>query len=276
MLRLGESIEQTGAIPEAKLRRDGRVRRRLRAPGAPARRRAHRGARHEPGPPGRERRRAARAARRRDGRAGAAALGRRGGPARLPRRGRARLARRPAPARSPSATSAAARPRSRSAPAATGATWVRSIDIGSMRLTSRLLGDDPPGEEAVARGPRRGRARSSRASSPPAPELALAVGGSARALRDIVGREARRERARQPRRRSSPARPRPRSSSSTASTRQRVRTLAAGAIIFEVLCERLGVPLRVGARRRPRGRRDRARGPPRGGLSRGAAGGLRR
>src|SRR6516164_759233 len=32
-----------------------------------------------------------------------------------------------------------------------GLAWVRSIDIGSMRLTSRLLGEDPPGDAAVAR-----------------------------------------------------------------------------------------------------------------------------
>ncbi len=32
-----------------------------------------------------------------------------------------------------------------------GVAWVRSVDIGSMRLTSRLLGDDPPGDAAVAR-----------------------------------------------------------------------------------------------------------------------------
>ncbi len=32
-----------------------------------------------------------------------------------------------------------------------GLAWVRSIDIGSMRLTSRLLEDDPPGDAAVGR-----------------------------------------------------------------------------------------------------------------------------
>ena len=35
-----------------------------------------------------------------------------------------------------------------------GLAWVRSIDIGSMRLSSRLLEDDPPGDAAVARARR--------------------------------------------------------------------------------------------------------------------------
>ena len=124
-----------------------------------------------------------------------------------------------------------------------GPTWVRSIDIGSMRLTSRLLGEDPPGEDAVALA----RAELERALAgvlPPVPELALAVGGSARALRDIVGAKL-------------GASEIDKLVAILACTpareivehygvdRQRVRTLTAGAIIFEVVCERLGVPLRV-------------------------------
>lgn len=124
-----------------------------------------------------------------------------------------------------------------------GASWVHSIDIGSMRLTSRMLAGDPPGEDAVAAA----RAEVERALDglvPPAPDVALAVGGSARALRNIVGVKL--------------------GTSELdnlvgilATTPaheivelygvdpQRVRTLTAGAIIFEVLGERLGIPLRV-------------------------------
>ena len=145
--------------PEPKLAETADTRRRLRPPGAQARRRADRGARDEPGPPGRRTARSCSSGWRcRNGRPGAAALGRGGGTARVPRCGRAsraaprdRLDRR-------RATSAAARRRSPSAPGATGAAWMRSIDIGSMRLTSRLLTDDPPGDAAVQRGARRGRA----------------------------------------------------------------------------------------------------------------------
>ena len=110
----------------------------------------------EPGPPGRERRRAARPARR---------------PRPASRSGCSRPRRRagsPSSARSP-------RPAAASAPLIAvcdvgggsaqvavgtrrdGVAWVRSIDIGSMRLTSRLLGDDPPGDAADRAGARRGR-----------------------------------------------------------------------------------------------------------------------
>ncbi|HEY4349398.1 MAG TPA: hypothetical protein VGM80_17615 [Gaiellaceae bacterium] len=124
-----------------------------------------------------------------------------------------------------------------------GIAWVRSIDIGSMRLTSRMLDSDPPGDDAVARA-RVEIDRLLEGFLPPAPELALAVGGSARALRSIVGSEL-----------------------DTASLAEatgilahtparevaelyglhleRVQTLAAGAIILAALRERLHVPIRV-------------------------------
>jgi exopolyphosphatase/guanosine-5'-triphosphate,3'-diphosphate pyrophosphatase len=124
-----------------------------------------------------------------------------------------------------------------------GLSWVRSIDLGSMRLTSRLLEDDPPGDAAV------GRARDEvnrllEGFLPPAPETALAVGGSARALRSIVGSvlgadeldEVTAILARTP------------SADITALYGidvERVRTLAAGSVILAALQERLHVPLRV-------------------------------
>jgi exopolyphosphatase/guanosine-5'-triphosphate,3'-diphosphate pyrophosphatase len=64
--------------------------------------------------------------------------------------------------------------------------WLRSIDLGSLRLTRRLLAGDPPttGEllaaadavEAALDG-----------MAPPLAEVAFAVGGTARALKKIVG-----------------------------------------------------------------------------------------
>jgi exopolyphosphatase/pppGpp-phosphohydrolase len=67
-----------------------------------------------------------------------------------------------------------------------GPEWLRSIDLGSQRLTSRLLQSDPPGQAAI------GAARAEASGylhdfDPPEPRLALAVGGSARALKRIVG-----------------------------------------------------------------------------------------
>ena len=67
-----------------------------------------------------------------------------------------------------------------------GPQWVRSIDLGSQRLASRLLADDPPGAAAIGAA----RAEVERyldRFDPPAPRTTLAVGGSARALKRIVG-----------------------------------------------------------------------------------------
>jgi exopolyphosphatase/guanosine-5'-triphosphate,3'-diphosphate pyrophosphatase len=124
-----------------------------------------------------------------------------------------------------------------------GLAWVRSIDIGSMRLSSRLLEDDPPGDAAVARA-RQELDRLLEGVVPPAPETALAVGGSARALRSIVGPDLGADEldevagilARTP---------------AYDITElygiepERVRTLAAGAVILGAIQERLHVPLRV-------------------------------
>jgi exopolyphosphatase/guanosine-5'-triphosphate,3'-diphosphate pyrophosphatase len=124
-----------------------------------------------------------------------------------------------------------------------GLAWIRSIDVGSMRLTSRLLDDDPPGDAALAKA-REEMDRVLTGFVPPAPETALAVGGSARALRSIVGSELGPDEldevaailARTP------------ASEITALygiQPERVRTLAAGAVILGALQERLHVPLRV-------------------------------
>jgi exopolyphosphatase / guanosine-5'-triphosphate,3'-diphosphate pyrophosphatase len=67
-----------------------------------------------------------------------------------------------------------------------GPLWSRSIDIGAQRLTSRMLSADPPGRPAVEAA-RAEVARYLEDFAPPAPRTAFAVGGSARALRRIVG-----------------------------------------------------------------------------------------
>jgi len=68
-----------------------------------------------------------------------------------------------------------------------GAAWIRSADLGSLRLTRAHLYHDPPtsGEMSAA-----GRAVATALDDmrPPAPDLALAVGGSARAVAKISGR----------------------------------------------------------------------------------------
>ena len=69
-----------------------------------------------------------------------------------------------------------------------GPAWSRSLDIGAVRLTQRFLGGDPPGRRALRlRGTR--WSATWRGFAPPLPQAALATGGTARALRKLVGRE---------------------------------------------------------------------------------------
>lgn len=64
--------------------------------------------------------------------------------------------------------------------------WLRSIDLGSLRLSRRLLVGDPPMPEqllAAAHAVEQALA----GMAPPLPQTALAVGGTARGLKKIVG-----------------------------------------------------------------------------------------
>jgi exopolyphosphatase/guanosine-5'-triphosphate,3'-diphosphate pyrophosphatase len=124
-----------------------------------------------------------------------------------------------------------------------GPAWVRSIDLGSMRLTSRLLPGDPPGAEAVAEA----RAEVERhldGFAPPLPQAALAVGGSARAVGGVVGAKLG----------ASELEEAVELLADTPSDEvvgrygvdpDRVRTLAAGAVILAAMQARLRVPLRT-------------------------------
>jgi exopolyphosphatase/guanosine-5'-triphosphate,3'-diphosphate pyrophosphatase len=69
---------------------------------------------------------------------------------------------------------------------ALAATWVRSVDLGSIRLTRQFLRHDPPtGSELVAA---RELVRTTLgAVTAPLPDIALATGGSARAVAKLVG-----------------------------------------------------------------------------------------
>ncbi len=122
-----------------------------------------------------------------------------------------------------------------------GPGWFRSIDLGSLRLTERLLMADPPSPEAVAAA----EAAVAEAFAPvlaPMARAGLATGGTARALRRITGGVL--------------------DSSSIASAidelsqlkrvkaakrfgvaPQRATTLLAGALLFAEAQRRLGVPL---------------------------------
>lgn len=67
-----------------------------------------------------------------------------------------------------------------------GPSWVRSVDLGALRLTTRLQdGERPPA--AVVRSGRELVREAFAGFVPPLPHEALAVGGSARGLRKLVG-----------------------------------------------------------------------------------------
>lgn len=67
-----------------------------------------------------------------------------------------------------------------------GPAWLRSIDLGSLRLSARIPHGDPPGKKELAALCGEARAAVS-ALTPPLPRGAIAVGGTARSLRKLVG-----------------------------------------------------------------------------------------
>jgi exopolyphosphatase/guanosine-5'-triphosphate,3'-diphosphate pyrophosphatase len=126
---------------------------------------------------------------------------------------------------------------------ATGPAWVRSLDIGSLRLTRRCVDGDPPGREAL-RSARAEVDRLLEGFDAPEPQAALAVGGTARSLRRLVGSRLGPDELAD-------------AVDLLAVTTERVlverydlpehraRTLAAGAVIFSALQERLRTPMKV-------------------------------
>jgi exopolyphosphatase / guanosine-5'-triphosphate,3'-diphosphate pyrophosphatase len=124
-----------------------------------------------------------------------------------------------------------------------GPAWSRSVDLGCVRLTERFLPDDPPGKTAIARAAGEAE-RHFRGIVPPMPQAALVAGGTARALRKLVGPELGPEELATAARRTAK-----RSARELAKTygidRSRARTLAAGAVLLSEVQRRLSVPLVV-------------------------------
>jgi exopolyphosphatase / guanosine-5'-triphosphate,3'-diphosphate pyrophosphatase len=122
--------------------------------------------------------------------------------------------------------------------------WVRSLDIGSLRLTRRAFRGDPPNAEDVARASNIVAAELDDLT-PPLPLAAIAVGGTARALRRVVGADLDDESLLLAVRRLSK-----KSSAKVAKEygldESRARTMTAGALIFLEIYRRLKVPLQVG------------------------------
>ena len=121
--------------------------------------------------------------------------------------------------------------------------WCRSVDLGSLRLTAACLGDDPPSAEAIAAAERLALDLFAEVE-PPAAELALAVGGSARALAKLVGPMLGEGELTAALGLSSAKR-----AAKVARTfgidEQRARVLPAGAIVLREVTRRLGRPLRL-------------------------------
>jgi exopolyphosphatase / guanosine-5'-triphosphate,3'-diphosphate pyrophosphatase len=124
-----------------------------------------------------------------------------------------------------------------------GPAWSRSLDIGCLRLTERLIDSDPPGKGA----PRRVRAAVAAAFdglAVPLPQAALATGGTARALKRLVGESLGTDELEQAVRRLTKRTARE-VARSTGIDRERARTLLAGALILSEVERRLATPLVV-------------------------------
>lgn len=134
-----------------------------------------------------------------------------------------------------------------------GPAWVRSVDLGSLRLTAALLPEDPPAPTAIDAA-RSAVHEAFAAVEPPLPEAALATGGSARAIARVVGHDYgpdELERVVE----LLASRPASVNATKLGLRPDRARTLLAGALILAEVSRLLGVPF----------------SPSRGGIREGAA-----
>ena len=121
--------------------------------------------------------------------------------------------------------------------------WLRSFEVGSLRLTCRHLDGDPPSRRDVRRAREHVR-RILIDADPPVATLGLATGGAARALKRLVGRRL------GPDELAEALSLATRMSSAKLAKRggidpERAKTLVAGAVILAEVQELLGVPMEV-------------------------------
>jgi exopolyphosphatase/guanosine-5'-triphosphate,3'-diphosphate pyrophosphatase len=125
-----------------------------------------------------------------------------------------------------------------------GPTWLRSIDIGSLRLTAQALEHDPPGKKAVAAARALVTAQFD-GLAVPLPKQALVVGGSARGLRRLLGTRTLGRDELQVAVRELRKRPSSEIALEHGIDPERARTLLGGALILGEVTFRLAVPLVV-------------------------------
>jgi len=124
-----------------------------------------------------------------------------------------------------------------------GPAWMRSIDIGSLRLTRRAIADDPPTIEVINSVLEQVEPLFA-GLTPPLPQIAYATGGSARALGKLVGPHLGCEELAVALRIVA-ERPSRRLAKTFELSPSRARTLAAGAVLLTRTQRLLGVPLEV-------------------------------
>ena len=122
--------------------------------------------------------------------------------------------------------------------------WLRSVDIGALRLTAARLDEDPPTEDELAAAARAAH-EAFAGILPPRPHAALAVGGSARAIAKLVGRRLG-ERELEAALELLSAKRAAKVARLHGIDVERARVLPAGALILAEVVRRLGVPLRLG------------------------------
>lgn len=120
--------------------------------------------------------------------------------------------------------------------------WVRSIDVGSLTVRA-WLPEDPPGRRAVEDARLRVREHLD-GIAPPIPKAAYATGGTARALRRLVGRTLDAQGLDDALDRLAKRRAKEIASKYGVDAR-RARTLVGGAVVLAEMQLRLGIPLEV-------------------------------
>jgi exopolyphosphatase / guanosine-5'-triphosphate,3'-diphosphate pyrophosphatase len=126
-----------------------------------------------------------------------------------------------------------------------GPVWLRSLDIGSLRLTRQVFDRDPPGKTAMREARRIVREHCDGLAFP-MPKAALAVGGSARGLKRLLGTRTLGEEELAEALKLLRKQPADELAAEHGIDPERARTLPAGAVILAELQRRLVVPLVVG------------------------------